>query len=346
MKRRHRLAPTACHFEVLERRVLFVLYGPDISFGNGGVAAGPAGNQLLAELPDGKILAVGVRRISVDQDFDTARDAHRLNPDGTIDRTFANGAGVISLGDTGGAILAGTRFCATVASTGVAGADHDRVVAYTTDGVLDTAFSGDGSVPLPSTMTVDESVDNITGGFLGVAPGGGVVLLVRADDANGTDYEEVAKLTSDGSVDTTFGDGGFLRLPADAPNVDALWTRNGVIISRTPGYQQPADITYTRYLPDGSAVDPTFGAGGTVTFPSLVYGFAEQPDGKLLIVRSPDADPQALTRRLYRLNADGSPTPASVSPAACRWRTRGSAPRPRRCLSTPSSTSWSTPAGG
>src|SRR5829696_3474569 len=80
VRRRER---TACAIETLERRVLFVLYGPDITFGNGGVAVGAVGNQVLSELPDGDILAVGVREFSSQGDLDVETSATRLNPDGT-----------------------------------------------------------------------------------------------------------------------------------------------------------------------------------------------------------------------------------------------------------------------
>ena len=150
MRQRARPTPSGSPIEPLERRVLFALYGPDISFGSGGVAAGPAGNELLAELPDGKILAVGSRLVRVEFDNDIERDAHRLNADGTIDQTFADGAGVITLDNNSfGAVLAGSRFYTVTGSLGGGGAEVERVIAYTTDGVVDTSFSGDGVVNVP-----------------------------------------------------------------------------------------------------------------------------------------------------------------------------------------------------
>ena len=299
---------SCAHIEPLERRVLFVLYGPDISFGNGGVATGLAGNELLAELPDGKILAVGSRVVRVEFDNDIERDARRLNPDGTIDQTFANGAGIITLNNSSfGSVLAGSRFYTVTESLG-GGGEVDRVIAYTTDGVVDTAFSGDGLVNVPSTLVVDESGDIVSGRPIAATPDGGVVLLVTADDFDLPEYHEIVKLKADGSIDTTFGDNGFFRLPNAPPSqIEVQWSSAGPILTEAI---DGGGMELTRYLPGGSAPDPDFGDAGTLTLPSHVLAFAEQPDGKLLIVRSPDAGTQAVTRRLYRLNADGSPDTA------------------------------------
>src|SRR5688572_23883521 len=79
--------------EFLELRRLLALFGPDVSFGNGGHAAFPA-THALDVLPDGKLFVAGARMIPP-QGFDDlpqfVQTISRLNPDGTPDESFAPG---------------------------------------------------------------------------------------------------------------------------------------------------------------------------------------------------------------------------------------------------------------
>src|SRR5687767_11596631 len=96
--------------EYLEPRRLLALFGPDVSFGNGGHAVFPAVNALDV-LPDGKIFVAGARMIPP-QGFDDppgfVQTISRLNADGTPDESFAPG-GRMELPVSSFADYAGTR---------------------------------------------------------------------------------------------------------------------------------------------------------------------------------------------------------------------------------------------
>ena len=59
------------------------LYGPDVSFGEGGHAGALGGGQVLTFLPDGKIFTAGGRQDpTVNDDSAPITTATRINPDG------------------------------------------------------------------------------------------------------------------------------------------------------------------------------------------------------------------------------------------------------------------------
>src|SRR5688572_29772238 len=82
--------------ELLERRYLLAVFGPDVSFGIGGSVAVP-GHSVVAPLDDGQLLVVGFRRIPVpgpDSMPNSLMIASRLNDDGTLDASFGDGGSV------------------------------------------------------------------------------------------------------------------------------------------------------------------------------------------------------------------------------------------------------------
>src|SRR5678815_5061446 len=103
------MTPTRAMAEHLERRVLFALYRPDPSFGDGGSVNAPA-NFAIEQLPDGKILTLG-QKVIPPQFFDDLPTyitvASRVNADGTIDTSFGQN-GSVEFGEADWAVLAGS----------------------------------------------------------------------------------------------------------------------------------------------------------------------------------------------------------------------------------------------
>src|SRR5437868_8610685 len=134
---------STCPIERLERRFLLALYGPDVSFGEGGHVDVPA-DSVLAVLPTGKILAIGGRQNpDVQDDTDTEIIASRLNPDGSVDSSFG-AQGAINFGDTvRPPTFSGARFYLTDS-----GSDVNDLLAFTPDGTPDPTFSDDGREPV------------------------------------------------------------------------------------------------------------------------------------------------------------------------------------------------------
>src|SRR5687768_842743 len=213
--------------ELLESRTLLALYGPDVSFANGGLA-NVQGNVVLDVLPDNKILAVGYKSLPsrfFDDDIRYQSVATRLNADGTLDTTFGNdgaidfGVGIVR------AVRAGSRFY--VLDPEEFEEAPTQLRAYNLNGQPETAFGGDGSV-------------EDSGFALFAAADGGV--YVRSTDA-------LTKYKPDGTLDTAFADAGAFAIPE---GTFVFVTTNGVL------HLKAADgggIDITRYELDGETVD-------------------------------------------------------------------------------------------
>jgi uncharacterized delta-60 repeat protein len=134
---------------------------------------------------------------------------------------------------------------------------------------------------------------------------------------NGFDKIALVRFGSDGSVDTTFGNGGqtiakvghyddFLCGLAGRPDgklVAAGYTR------RDSGHSSPSDLVVLQFTENGS-LDPIFGSDGVMLHSlaadgSKANGLVIQPDGKMIVVGV-----AGTARRAYgvvlRLNADGA----------------------------------------
>jgi uncharacterized delta-60 repeat protein len=169
------------------------------------------------------------------------------------------------------------------------------VVRYNTDGTLDTTFGARGRVrtDFPGLAAVPSSVVIQPDGKIVVA-GGAFPLFTFAGDF------KVARYNPNGSLDTSFGDGGIVTtfFPGDGSYAFALALQSdGKIIAAgtdfvdfNPGDMSDTDFALARYNPDGS-LDTTFGNGGTVTTDFFgteddVFSVLIQPDGKIVAVGS------------------------------------------------------------
>src|SRR6266446_9243269 len=174
--------------------------------------------------------------------------------------------------------------------------DEDFAVArYNTDGTLDRTFGARGKVrtDFPGLAAVPSSVVIQPDGKIVVA-GGAFPLFTFAGDF------KVVRYNPNGSLDTSFGDGGIVTtiFPGDGSYAFALALQSdGKIIAAgtdfvdfNPGDMSDTDFALARYNLDGS-LDGTFGNGGTVTTDFFgteddVFEVLIQPDGKIVAVGS------------------------------------------------------------
>lgn len=170
-----------------------------------------------------------------------------------------------------------------------------------TPGDPDPTFGTDGKVILQ----VHNSIPVYPEG-MAVQSDGKIVAVV------GYDIEQLMRLNSDGSLDSTFGTGGIVRFTwsvgTSYGNVTALALQNVggqeriVVAGYSPlqvGRNNVAALHVERFMPDGS-VDTSFGTNGhTVINTGYADAIAIQPDGKILTVGG-DAG------KLVRLNANGT----------------------------------------
>jgi hypothetical protein len=248
--------------ELLERRYLLAVFGPDVSFGIGGHVGVP-GHYVVAPLGDGQLLVVGSRRVPVpgpDSMPNSLMIASRLNSDGTLDASFGDGGSVKFQeafdGQSSDAKFSGSRLWVIVPPTGAV--DVPELRAYTPELVLDTSFSDDGRLEVPTGLDFDFPGDSASANILGVTEDGGVILFARIDDfeqgSGLTERDELIKLRADGTLDPAFGDGGVV---SDVFISGLRWTSHGLVrAGEAPSLE--------RFLADGFTPDPSFGVAGVV----------------------------------------------------------------------------------
>jgi uncharacterized delta-60 repeat protein len=267
----------------------------DSSFGTGGLVTIDFDAQHNAAVamqlqPDGKIVTLNWIDTEV---FDTKWALVRYNPDGTLDGTFGSGGKVITnIGPDDDRPAALTlQSDGKILATGLTlqGANNQvALVRYETDGSLDATFGSGGIV-----MTAFAGQN--AGGFdLRQLPSGQILVAGGGPGAGAPDFGDflLLRYDADGSLDTTFGTGGFVltdfRGSTDngagiAVDVSGRILVIGQAFSLTSG----SGFAIARYNPDGS-LDASFGAGGKVItdFFGGVDGAADvliQPDGKIVL---------------------------------------------------------------
>jgi uncharacterized delta-60 repeat protein len=168
------------------------------------------------------------------------------------------------------------------------------VTRYNTDGTLDNTFGSGGRVrtDFPGLAAVPSSIVIQPDGKIVVA-GGAFPLFTFAGNF------EVVRYNSNGSLDTSFGNGGIVTtvFPEGSYAFDVALQSDGKIIAAgtlfvdfNPGDQSDTDFALARYNPNGS-LDTTFGNGGTISTDFFgneddAFSVLIQPDGKIVAVGS------------------------------------------------------------
>ncbi|MCA9127761.1 MAG: cadherin-like domain-containing protein [Planctomycetales bacterium] len=176
---------------------------------------------------------------------------------------------------------------------------------YNSDGSLDTSFATLGKFQLDLEAGNDFAYD------VAIQTDGKIVISGNARVSGNTEYV-VARLNSDGTLDTTFGGTGVVITPVGTSSDLALTLEiqtDGKIVAA--GYATSSgnlDFAAVRYNVDGT-LDTSFGGTGKViaSFGSgmeIAWGVTLQSDGKIVLGGwSTNADPDF---SLARLNVDGS----------------------------------------
>ena len=167
----------------------------DSAFGTGGVATVDFGGDdfavAMARQPDGRILLAG-------RSTTAGAVVARLRPNGTLDPDF-DGDGRVTLpgGGSLNAVLVQPNGKIVVAGN-APGSQMMTVTRLNRNGSLDTTFSGDGT----ATIDIGPMADLVGDAVL--QPDGKIVV---AGSTQGDGFG-VARLNSNGTPDTTFGDAG------------------------------------------------------------------------------------------------------------------------------------------
>jgi uncharacterized delta-60 repeat protein len=300
--------------EILEDRCLLSAGQLDPTFGSGGIATTNFGNNLstassaIALQPaDGKIVEAG-SSINAKSPNVGYIDLVRYNSNGSLDTSFGSGGTVqtkvgyrpyirgMTLQPDGKIVVAGWE------------GGESLLARYNSNGTLDATFGSKGIVLTAfgsyggasawavTTETVNGQTDILTVG--GVSAG-----------ATG-DAFALARYTPNGSLDTSFGNGGTVVTQVSGGNADLAGVAiqaDGKIVATGGG---GGYFTLARYNGNGT-LDSTFGSGGLVQTTFLLangtqaggagHAIAVQPNGE--IVAAGNLNNEAA---VVRYNPDGS----------------------------------------
>lgn len=238
---------------------------PDAGFGSGGkvttsFGAGSDVANAVAIQSDGKIVVAGTATYGANTVFAVAR---YLSPTGTLDPAFGT-SGVVTTSITGldAAHAVAIQGDGKIVVAGEANAQF-AVARYTTGGVLDTSFSGDGLV-----TTTIVGANNIAHAVL-IQPADQKIIAVGQADQGSSDEFALARYTTTGALDTTFNGTGtvFIDLLGTATNdigLAAVLQPDGKIVVAGSINTGVLDYAVARFTSTG-ARDTTFSADGVVT---------------------------------------------------------------------------------
>jgi uncharacterized delta-60 repeat protein/uncharacterized repeat protein (TIGR01451 family) len=171
------------------------------------------------------------------------------------------------------------------------------LVRYNTDGSPDTGFGdGDGIV------TTDFDFGNDEGVGVALQPDGKIVAVGGTANFSGNGAWLAARYNADGSLDTTFGEGGKVVTEIDP---DAIETAAAVVVQPdgriVAGGESLGRWTLVRYNADGSLDTGFDGDGRVITGTGAVEDLVLQSDGRIVAAGAGTAG-----FTLTRYNADGS----------------------------------------
>jgi uncharacterized delta-60 repeat protein len=201
--------------------------------------------------PDGKIVAAGGST--------TGFELARYYANGTLDTSFGNGGKVVtSLGQTSyvsALLLQPDGKLIVVGYMEPASGDVWELARYNANGTLDTSFGNGGIVS--GTFGTGADADAAALYPNGTANAGKIIVAGNVPGGSG-----LARYNPDGSLDSTFGNGGEVITSASPYPWAVAIAADGKIV--VPGNYNTGGFAMARYNPDGS-VDSTFGNGGIVS---------------------------------------------------------------------------------
>lgn len=296
----------------------------DITFGSGGKVTTSLGSNTIAfastviRQQDGKILVGGnVDQITAGAQFDFA--LVRYNSNGTLDATFGSGGKVVSDLGTNQDLLSAIAIRPGIsnlilpgiyaAGRALNGQPDFALASYTNDGNLITTFGNAGKV-ITNIGAVEGARAMAVQGAVAVHKivlGGDTTVNFATTNAD----IALARYTSSGALDSTFGSGGIVITDIDSAFDECaalkIQSDGKIVVGGRTAVGNITAFVFVRYNSDGT-LDPTFGSAGkaVVDFPGLsaeCNDIALQPDGRIVAAGFSETPPAAL---LAQLNANGT----------------------------------------
>jgi uncharacterized delta-60 repeat protein len=293
--------------------------GLDATFGSGGYVSVPLLYTSSANFPDvkiqsdGKIVAVAASQVS-----GATWAVSRSNANGTLDTSFGTNGTVVTTfaGSTGGeanglAIQPDGKIVVVGIVNGTSAYDAWGIARYNTDGTLDTTFGSGGLVLMKFSGEAGWLYD------AAILSNGDILVGGMLQNPNGF---AVARLTSTGQLDTSFGTNGIASINPD-PSHSAYNTTGQSMIVQPDGKILMTGIANFNYMPvvrfnaDGTP-DTSFNGTGVKLIPASAFGssyvsvvgqgLALQSDGKIIVTGHADPANNEDDWATARLNPDGS----------------------------------------
>jgi uncharacterized delta-60 repeat protein len=222
---------------------------------------------------DGKVVAAG----GTGAEFALAR----YDTDGALDTTFGtDGKVTTGFTDGGSANAVAIQSDGKIVAVGISGEEF-ALARYDTDGALDTPFGTDGIVTTDLSSGWDEA------NAVAIQANGKIVAAGRATPGSPwRPWFALARYRSDGTLDTSFGDGGTVLTKFGVSGIAhaiVVQPNHRIVVAGTNG----GGFALARYDSHGS-LDTSFGKGGKVATllpgdaPGNAYAVALQPDGKIV----------------------------------------------------------------
>jgi uncharacterized delta-60 repeat protein len=254
---------------------------------------GRYGVSAIALQPDGKVIVVGSFKY---YNNTSQRGIARINSDGSLDTTFSVGTGfdetVTSIAIQGdGKIIVGGYF------SQYNGTNRTRIARINSDGSIDTTFNpGTGVNNIIYSIVIDDNNKILIGGAF--------------HTYNGITKRGIARLNSDGSLDSSFNNGGVgITGVGDVKSI-SIQNDGKIIIAGNSFYtynSSPIGRALARLNADGT-LDTTFNTniGDSIELNSSIFTTSIQSDGKIIIGGNFMSFNGNNSPRIARLNSNGS----------------------------------------
>ncbi len=214
--------------------------------------------------PSGKIVVLGWTRSASGDAVADDLAVVRYNADGSLDTTFGTGGKVkadLGTNNDKPAALAIDGSGKIVMAATIGSWPFDVAVSrLNSDGSVDSSFGNNG-IRITDFGSIEEHAYDMA-----IDEGDRIVVVGSTRTATGLDFA-VARYTTDGSLDSAFGNGGKLTTDLGASDIAKCVIIDAgakIIVAGSTGGSLDRDSVVVRYNPDGS-LDSTFGSGGQIT---------------------------------------------------------------------------------
>ncbi len=275
----------------------------DSTFGNNGrvnlnLGLDEQGNAVMMQ--SGKILVAGNATVAGATQFFVCR----FNSTGALDAGFGtSGITTTLIGDGASANAMATQSTGKIILAGTAVVNGQVVFAlarYSSSGVLDNTFGISGTSYAP--------INTFAAGSGMVIDSSNRIILAGFSINNGNHNIAIARFTSNGTLDGTFGTSGVQLIDIPDTTIDqglgvAIQADGNIVIAGKSG----ANIVVARLNGTNGSLDTTFGGGNgyvttTIGNDAAAFGVAIQPADQMIVV----AGYSDLSVVLARYDVDGN----------------------------------------